>query len=69
MRLSSGKTAQIGEITAGSGYLSSDDPRLHFGLGERTQVDRIEITWPSGINQVLEKVPADQILTITEPAK
>lgn len=69
VRLTGGKTTQIGEVTAGSGYLSSDDPRLHFGLGERTRVDRIDIAWPSGITQVLEKVPADQILTITEPAK
>ncbi len=69
VRLIHGKSMQIGEVTAGSGYLSSDDPRLHFGLGERTQVNRIEITWPSGITQVLKKVKADQILTVTEPAK
>jgi hypothetical protein len=69
VRLIDGKSTQIGEVTAGSGYLSSHDPRLHFGLGERNRVDKIEITWPSGITQVLEKVKADQILTITEPEK
>lgn len=69
VRIINGKSTQIQEVTAGSGYLSSHDPRLHFGLGARARVDRIEISWPSGITQVLKKVTADQILTITEPAK
>ena len=34
--------------TAGSGFLSSGDPRLHFGLGDATRVDRLEVRWPSG---------------------
>ncbi len=69
VHLTSGTTSQIGEVTSGAGYLSSEDPRLHFGLGQHTRVDRLEINWPSGITQVLEKVPADQILTITEPSQ
>jgi hypothetical protein len=47
-------------------YCSAQDPRLFFGLGDRTQVDRIEITWPSGIHQNVENVAVDQILTIKE---
>ena len=50
----------------GMSYCSAQDPRLFFGLGDRTQVDRIEITWPSGIHQNVENVAADQILTIKE---
>lgn len=53
--------------TAGS-YLSASDKRLHFGLGQQSVVQRIEIRWPSGIRQTLKDVSADQILQIDEPA-
>ncbi len=52
----------------GGGYLSVNDRRVHLGLGTATTVDRIEIVWPSGTRQVLENVPADQFLTVEEPA-
>jgi len=52
--------------TAGS-YLSASDKRVHFGLGQQTVVQRIEIRWPSGIRQTLKDVSADQILQIDEP--
>jgi enediyne biosynthesis protein E4 len=54
--------------TAGS-YLSASDKRVHFGLGSDRLVKSIEIRWPSGIIQRLANVPADQILTVKEPAK
>ncbi len=50
----------------GMSYQSAQDPRLHFGLGQRSSVDSIEILWPSGISTKLEKVKADQILAIKE---
>lgn len=46
------------------GYLSSVSYRLHFGLGKKTQVDQLTIHWPSGKEQVLENVPADQLLKL-----
>lgn len=39
----------------------------HFGLGAVTNLDRVEITWPSGARLVLRDVPARQVLTVTEP--
>ncbi|MCB1128652.1 MAG: ASPIC/UnbV domain-containing protein, partial [Verrucomicrobiae bacterium] len=48
-------------------YLFQSDPRLHFGLGNIAQVDRIHIRWPSGKDQELTSLPADQFLTIREP--
>ncbi len=51
-----------------SGYLSQNDPRPHFGLGQHTEVDELTIRWPSGIVQKLEHIKADQILTVKEPA-
>ena len=52
--------------TAGS-YLSASDKRVHFGLGQDKTVKLVEISWPSGTVQRLEKVSADQILTVREP--
>jgi hypothetical protein len=51
--------------TAGS-YQSSSDKRVHFGLGTATQINQIEILWPSEIHQTLKDVKADQFLTVTE---
>jgi hypothetical protein len=42
---------------------------VHFGLGPDTTASEVEIIWPSGITQKLEKVKADQVLSVTEPAE
>jgi enediyne biosynthesis protein E4 len=54
--------------TAAGSYLSSSDKRVHFGLGAATKAD-VEISWPSGVRQVLKGVPADRILEVREPEK
>ena len=54
--------------TSAGSYCSASDKRLHFGLGSAT-VAKIEVTWPSGIHQTLENVPADQFLEIREPER
>ena len=59
--------SQWGTVTTSSGYLSASDPRLHFGLGAELMAQRIEIRWPSGIQQVLLNVKGDRQLTIDEP--
>jgi hypothetical protein len=50
------------------GYNSSSDKRVHFGLGDDAVIDRIELSWPTGVKQVLTNVKADQVLTIRERA-
>jgi hypothetical protein len=40
--------------------------RAHFGLGDVKVIEQIEIAWPSGAKQTLEKVAADRVLTVTE---
>jgi hypothetical protein len=50
----------------GMSYQSAQDPRLHFGLGDRTKVDLIEIRWPSGALTRLTGIAADRILAIQE---
>ncbi len=53
-----------------SGYLSQSRMPLYFGLGDAGQVDQVEVTWPSGIKQVMEgPIDANQTLTITEDVK
>lgn len=66
VEVAAGGLKQRAERVAASGYLSQDDWRLHFGLGSATRADRITITWPSGIKQVVENVAADQVITIRE---
>ena len=53
------------EVLAQASYLSVDDRRLHFGLGEVASVD-LEIRWPSGQRQSFRKVAADQLVTIND---
>jgi hypothetical protein len=55
-------------VTTTGGYLSSSDPRAHFGLGSETTAQDVEIRWPSGIVQELKNVAADRILQVDEPA-
>jgi hypothetical protein len=56
---------QVRFATAMGSYLSSNDKRLHFGLGSAETAD-IEIRWPSGIHQALHGVKDDQFLVIEE---
>ncbi len=58
---------QVAERTGGSGYLSQDDWRLHFGLGSAARIDTLTVHWPSGREQTLKDIPADGILKIEEP--
>ena len=51
---------------AGDSFMSSRDPRLHFGLGAHTKADVIEIRWPGGREERIENVAADQFITIRE---
>ena len=52
--------------TTSVGLGGSSDRRVHFGLGESTRIDRIEISWPGGHRQTLANVAVDQILTVRE---
>ncbi len=58
--------SQMKEVQAGSSYLSGHDLRLLFGLGTETIAEMVKITWPSGAEQTLADVEANQLLVITE---
>lgn len=65
--VSTGGQTQHAEVQSGGSYLSHNDLRLHFGLGQAERVDRLEVRWPSGTVQVLNDIAADQVLTVVEP--
>lgn len=50
------------ESLRGSSYLSSEDPRCHFGLGDARRVKQLTITWPDGSETVKNNVRANQII-------
>ncbi|MCI0408033.1 MAG: CRTAC1 family protein, partial [Acidobacteria bacterium] len=55
-----GDLVQIRQRKAGESYLAGNDPRLHFGLGAREQVDSLEIRWPDGRIETVRNLPADK---------
>jgi hypothetical protein len=65
-KVSTSHGSQYNQATTAVGYNSSSDKRVHFGLGQSTVIDRIELQWPSGIKQVLTQVKADQVLEVKE---
>lgn len=67
IKVAAGDLVQMFEVVSHSGYLSQNDPRAHFGLGPHRKVDRLTIHWPSGLTQTLRDIPANQIITVTEP--
>ncbi len=68
VKIVTGDLTQIDQKKSSSGYLSQNDPRLHFGLGNHEKVDLIEVIWPSGKVQQLENIDVNQLITITEPS-
>jgi hypothetical protein len=69
VRLTAGGKTQTRLRVSTSGYLSSADPRLHFGLGDAARIDRIEIRWPSGKVQTLAGQRPNQVIAVTEPSR
>jgi len=61
-----GGVAQFDEVRAGGSYLSQNDLRLHFGLGEAAKIDLVEVRWPNGKTETFKDVAADKIYTIVE---
>ena len=66
LRLTAGARTQIREVKAGSSYLGQNDLRQHFGLGTHARAERLEVRWPSSRSEVIEDLPANQIVTIRE---
>lgn len=66
VELEAGDLRLTDEVIAGSGFAGQNSLSLHFGLGEHERVDRLRISWPSGLEEVFENLDGDQTLTFIE---
>ncbi len=66
VEVTAGGVTQTDEVRAGSSYVSSSDPRLHFGLGKAARADRIVVRWPSGTEDAIQNVPANLEIVVEE---
>jgi len=64
--LTANKMRQRGDVISGGSYASTSDPRLHFGLGDATAIDDIEVHWPSGSMEHFSAPQIDRIVTLKE---
>jgi len=64
VRLKAGGRGQWRDVASGDSYLSTHDPRLHFGLGSAETVDEVDVRWPDGTHTVRRDVPARQMLRV-----
>jgi enediyne biosynthesis protein E4 len=61
-----GDLVQTSEVRSGGSYLSQNDLRIHFGLGNKERVDRVEISWPTGKTEILTGLAADHFYNVKE---
>jgi len=66
IEIEAGGRKQVSEVRSGGSYLSHDDMRIHFGLGDRTRIDRVRIRWPNGNTEERGPIEADRFVTIWE---
>jgi len=68
VRATAGDLVQLGEVISGGSYLSQNDLRIHFGLGDRQKVDKAEVLWPDGKVETLTNLAADRFYEVREGA-
>jgi hypothetical protein len=66
LRIVAGGRRSFSEVNAGGGYVSQNSFVQHFGLGQNTMVDTLDIRWPSGLLEKYTNLRADQLVTVTE---
>jgi len=64
--LTAGGMRQRGDVMSGGSFESSNDFRVHFGLGETTTVDKVEIRWPDGLKETFNLSSVDRYFAIEE---
>ncbi len=64
--LKAGPRLFVDEVRSGSSYISSNDMRVHFGLGAAAKIDSLEVHWPSGLLERFENLTVDAIHTLKE---
>jgi enediyne biosynthesis protein E4 len=66
VRIVAGDVALVREVVGGGSYFSQNDLRIHAGLGAATRIDRVEVRWPNGNQEVWRNVPARRIVKLVE---
>ena len=66
LKLTAEGFAHVEQAEGGTSYMSASDPRIHFGLGRRSKIESLVITWPSGQVDKLANVPIDRIIAVKE---
>ncbi|WP_245701815.1 VCBS repeat-containing protein [Roseivirga misakiensis] len=66
VKVVTGNLSQTKEYHPVKGYMSSMDHLLHFGIGEKTTIDKIEIVWPDDTRSTLKEVKGNQQLTVSQ---
>ena len=61
-----GVRQQHAEVRSGTSYLSHNDMRLHFGVGQAEQVDWLRVDWPSGRKQEMRNLAVNQEIVVRE---
>jgi hypothetical protein len=66
VRIISGGITFVREVHGGGSYYSQNDLRVHAGLGEAAGIERVEVRWPNGNEEVWKDVPVRKIVTLVE---
>jgi len=66
VRMTAAGKTQIRELVSGSGYFSANAKELHLGLGKAELIDRLDIIWPSGIQQAFDNIEPNRTILIVE---
>jgi hypothetical protein len=66
VRASTGDRTQTQEVRGGGSYYAQNDLRVHFGLGDAARVDRLDVRWPTGLEETWTGVPVNRIVTLEE---
>lgn len=64
--ITAGGQTQVGFVNGGNGFASQSSMRVHFGLGQATQIEHLEVAWPSGARQAFVNLQPDRMYAITE---
>jgi hypothetical protein len=69
VKVYAGKEVMVRQVQAAGGYLSQSSKTVHFGLGDRPAIDRVEVRWPSGIRQTIRNPALNRRHDVVEPEK
>lgn len=61
-----GEEVQVQEVRGGGSYYAQNDLRVHFGLARAARVDRLDVRWPTGMEESWTDVPVNRIVTLEE---